>query len=214
MTSKAVIVGSASTRLLAQKISELETKVQELESGVVVVKPTDQDDEPTVVTDEYKIVVGLNQGETNVLTMTLEECPFENWIISGLWESRSDTKRSATKTGDNTYQVEFNMANDATEEYPLSIKSYQHLSYDEDEDYGFTYGATCVIGGEEYDITRDDNISIKIFSNESGKIPFAAVLGNIFLPKFSSEGDPELAEIYYYIGRNDERFFPNRPWIE
>ena len=111
--SKAVIIGSATTRLLAQKISELETKVQELESGIVVVKPTDQDDEE----DEYKIVVGLNQGETNVLTMTLEECPFENWIISALWESRSDTKRSATKTGDNTYQVEFNMANDAVEQY-------------------------------------------------------------------------------------------------
>ena len=180
--SKAVIIGSATTRLLAQKISELETKVQELESGVVVVKPTDQDDEPTVVTDEYKIVVGLNQTDANVLTMTLEECPFENWIISGLWESRSDTNRSATKTGDNTYQVEFNMANDATDQYVWYI-----VINPPDGDYT-SYRIDAEVANINNDkitevITANVYKVIEGYDTETRKVIIQQVNGESFSPK-------------------------------
>ena len=202
--SKAVIIGSATTRLLAQKISELETKVQELESGTVVVKPTDQTD--TTDTNEYKIVVGLNQGETNVLTMTLEECPFENWIISGLWESRSDTKRSATKTGDNTYQVEFNMANDAVEQYVWYIvinpPDGDYTSYRIDAEVANINNdkITEVINGGIYKV-------VEPYNEETRRVVIHRVNGESFSPKrifnedFTKEGTfKELLNDQYELG--------------
>ena len=194
MTSKAVIVGSASTRLLAQKISELETKVQELESGNVVVKPTEQNEVPTTTnTDEYKIVVGLNQGDDNVLTMTLEECPFENWIISCIWCNRNDTTRSATKTGNNTYQVEFNMTTDTTDDWNWYI-----VFTPADGDY--TDYKLSVIWGDVIDdkITRiiAENVYkvVEPYNEETRKVIIQPVNGESFSPKrifnedFTKEG--------------------------